>query len=382
MADWSQLPNSLLHRISECLDSSLSGLRIRSVCSWWRSSCCPIPTCHPFPFESLIVSSNNNNKNPLTFTVSKCTLFLVTPPHQPQKQQQQTLQPWLIQIRQDPGGRTKLCYPFNCTPIESSTSHFPQQLDLYELRVTELGHKIFLEVMSTSGSPIFGKVVFVRLGSTFVLLMLVLTIGYFGRLTLGDERLTNFDICTRYSDVCVFKGRLCAVDETGRTVVVGADLSVGLVAEPVFGGVKKFLVHSEGELLLVDKYFVDDNVIDDYDSDGADEAKIPLPYLLRCVRFDVYRLEEDEKKWVQLRSLGDRVLLCGDDDAFSVSVSDLCVGKGNCVIFGDYHSFDIDDPESQMGVFQLDEGRVLPLSDCPGFSKLFWPPPDWVKLQN
>jgi len=61
------------------------------------------------------------------------------------------------------------------------------------------------------------------------------------------------------------------VDKTGRTMMIGSDLDVHLVAEPFIGGDVKLLVESECELLLVDSY----------DSDGDDD-----------VRIDVLRLDE------------------------------------------------------------------------------------------
>ena len=66
------------------------------------------------------------------------------------------------------------------------------------------------------------------------------------------------------------------MDSTGRTVVVGLDKSVALVADPVFGGDKKFLVESDGKLLLVDKYLSFDyqclgpGAFDDDDGGGDD----------------------------------------------------------------------------------------------------------------
>ena len=163
--------------------------------------------------------------------------------------------------------------------------------------------------------------------------------------------------------------------------MVGLDSNLNLVAEGVFGADKKFLVACEGELYLVDKHLSADYQCElgvfDYDDD--DEI-----YELGCeraVRFDVYRLEEEEKRWVEVRSLGDRVLFLGDDCAFSASASDLGVDKGDCVVFRD-DTFNLNALESGLGVFHLDEGRISPLSDYPSFSKLFWPPPDWVGLHG
>jgi len=149
------------------------------------------------------------------------------------------------------------------------------------------------------------------------------------------------------------------VDKIGRTITFGLDDStVQLVAEPFVGragGKVKFLVENEGDLLLVDMY---EYFLFDYLDEDA-------------LRIYVFRLDEKEKKWVCLTSLGDRVLFLGNGCSFSASASDLCVAKGNCVIF-------IDNLKSGKCVFDLDQGRLSPLSDYPEYFNLFWPPPKWI----
>jgi len=84
-----------------------------------------------------------------------------------------------------------------------------------------------------------------------------------------------------------------------------------LVAEPLVGGGRghtAFLVENEGGLLLAG-------------------------FEIGSLRIDLFRLNEKEKEWVKLTSLGDRVLFLGFVCSFSISASDLCVPKVNCVIF-------------------------------------------------
>jgi hypothetical protein len=182
-----------------------------------------------------------------------------------------------------------------------------------------------------------------------------------------------------YTDVCVFNGRPIAVDIIGRTVAVGPDLSLHLVAKPVSVENRKLLVESDGELLLVDMYLKPDSTKCNMhvDGDGVYEFEIESD----VVRFVVFRLDEKEKKWVELTNLGDRVLFLGEDCAFSVSASDLCMENGNCVIFryNVHRLFRL--PELGISVFCLDKRQILPLSDFPCCSKLFWPPPQWVGLR-
>lgn len=167
----------------------------------------------------------------------------------------------------------------------------------------------------------------------------------------------------RLEDICIFKERPYMVHKTGRTATLGPDdLTVQLVAGSLVsgGGDIKFLVESEGDLLLVDIY----------ESIGFDLN----------LMVNVFRLDEKEMRWVNLMSLGDRVLFVGNGCSFSASASDLCVPKGNCVIFIDDAFLNFNFKIIQYGncIFDLDEGRVSPLSDCPEYFNLFWPPPEWI----
>jgi hypothetical protein len=81
----------------------------------------------------------------------------------------------------------------------------------------------------------------------------------------------------------------------------------------------------------------------------------------------VFKLDEKEKKWVKLASIGDRVLFLGWLCSFSVSASDLCVRKRNCVIIMD----NIFNRYCKTSFLDLDDGRLLDLSSYPEYSKLF-----------
>jgi len=86
-----------------------------------------------------------------------------------------------------------------------------------------------------------------------------------------------------------------------------------------------------------------------------------------------------EKKWVEVRNLGDRVLFLGEDCAFSASASELGVENGNCVIFRDDLCGYANANKLENAVFCLDTDAISPLSDSSGYSK-FWPPPEWAGL--
>jgi hypothetical protein len=121
-------------------------------------------------------------------------------------------------------------------------------------------------------------------------------------------------------------------------------------------------VESEGDLLLADVYECIRTGFPGHDP----------------VRIDVFKLNEKEKKWLKLTSLGDRVLFLNFICSFSASASDLCVSKGNCVIFMDNIFTSAMHYGHNTCVLHLDQGRLSSLSDSPEFSDLFWPPPEWI----
>ncbi|AES59279.1 hypothetical protein MtrunA17_Chr1g0151701 [Medicago truncatula] len=172
-------------------------------------------------------------------------------------------------------------------------------------------------------------------------------------------------------DICIFKRRPYAINRIGKTITVGLDdLNAWLVAEPpesdsepLLGGNKKFLVESEGKLLLV--------VIYEFLGFASGDSVFWIK---------VFRLDEKARKWVKLTSLGDRVLFLGNGCLFSASASELSVTKGNCVIFIDDAFLHFNCKNMQYGncVFDLDQRQLTPLSDCPEYFNLFWPPTEWI----
>ncbi|XP_057453141.1 F-box protein SKIP23-like [Lotus japonicus] len=366
--DWSQLPTELLHLISERLDSPLYLLRFRSVCSTWRRSSSPAVTpLHHFPLIFPTLSDDPAS----TVFLSQRTVFLITPPPQ---QPTPTATPLLVQIGQDLSGGTRLFDPL------SSHQHFPfsspRVLDYYHHPVLDLGNVFILHHSipppDYRDSIYKRKVVAAIAGEASILL----TIHDSGKLAFfrsGGDCWTLIPVKQHmpYDDVCVFKGRPCAVNSTGLTVAVGSGPYMEVIAEPVLGGDEKFLVESEGELLMVDKHISStcyEN--DDFDDDGDDGIFVDRFEWSKPVKFDVYRLDEKEKMWVELESLGDRVLFLGHVCAFSASASDLGVRSGNCVVFADLTL------KQGVGVFPLDVGWILLLSDIPDYSRLI----DYSKL--
>ncbi|PNX79979.1 F-box family protein [Trifolium pratense] len=386
--DWSQLHRDILQHISKTLNSEFYQIRFRSVCSSWRSS---IPKNHhhhlnlplKFPIPSDDDSNSNSNSN---FHLSKRNVFLITPP----PNQKQTLHPWLIKIGPDSKQQTHLWHPLSRD--KKLPFHFHDVIDFNQHRVIHLGTEfVFGDLPSSLYRNNIEKIVVFdadtwHIGKGKVSYSVLLTIHVSGKLAIcrcGDERWTVIPgMATPYDDVCVFNGRPFAVDSNGQTVAVGLDLSLEFVAEPVFGGNKKFLVESNGELLLVDKYMISvqhEGFLDDH-GDGVGNYEIGFGRK-RAVKFDVFRLDSMRKKWVEVRNLKDRVLVLGEGCAFSVLALDLGMKNGNCVIYKDEAFRHVHVTGLGVRVFCLDKHRISPLVDVPHYNKLFWPPPEWLKLR-
>ncbi|KAK2440334.1 hypothetical protein QL285_011757 [Trifolium repens] len=367
-ADWSELPKDLLDLISERIDNEIDLIRFRSICSTWRSSTIPIhrhilPFKFPLPKLPFAIDSINNSDTSFCY-LSKRSLFLIKPP-----QQDQTLirRPWLVKITQNSSGKTRLSQSSLISIHKTNTSafHFPHFLDFNQLSVLNLGCEFIVEEnWRYRYDRIYPEKVVVANtchGSKPLALSMIRSYPYLILVSCSDGHCSVFpEVSTFIADICLFKQRIYAVDRIGRTVTVipeEEDSSVHLVAEPlVDSGDMKYLVESEGELLLVDI---------DHDN----------------LRIRVFILDDKGMKWVKLEDLGDRVLFLGDGCSFSASASELCAPKGNCVIFMNNIFFlSYMKMEYGMSIFHLDQGHRLlsPLYRYPEYFKLFWPPPEWI----
>lgn len=328
------------------------------------------------------------------FCLSKRTVYLLSVPHHPRGHIDplQRGSSWLIKAKEDVRNRMKLLNPLSRVEFGPFHKRSPKVLDTSRIRVSELATEFAMQYMTYPplvGGPFIDapniymeKVVFMCLNCTeFV----VLTIHVSGKLAVyksGDKRWSIIsDMPYPYDDVILFKDKFYAVDGHGGTVNVGLDLNLTAIADPVFGGDKKFLVESLGELLLADMYLT---VYADYEGpEDVEPDEINSIMMERTVKFKVYKLDSKKQEWIEVTDLGDRVLFLGEDCTFSASSSDLKTCKGNCIFFTGEFYYSNGDEEAifhgrDIGVFDLVSGRVGSLEDYIGYSELFWPPPKWI----
>ncbi|PNX77770.1 F-box protein [Trifolium pratense] len=400
-ADWSELPTDLLNLISECIDNEIDLIRFRSICSTWRSS--SIPNHHtnilPFKFPLLkyVRSSDsvsdddvsdsiddyefsdsiniNDTKFPFSY-LSKRSIFLIKPQ---QQQQDQTLilRPWLVRITQNSTGKTKIFQPDTVFDSLFPSFHYSNMLDFNELSVLHIGTNFFIDnddftfpdqcydylnPDTVLAVTCHGKKPLVLAALCFVTHRPLLFRGL-------DEIWTPISLSTFYGDICVFKGRIYAVNLFGRTVVVGPESSVQLVAQPIVSGVtQKLLVESEGKLLLVNmcESYPDFFGIDLFELDEKENKWV------RLMDFD-----EKKNEWVKLKDIGDRVLFLASGCSFSAYASELGLPKGNCVVFFDDSVVCCGNLRRGNCVFHLDQDRLSPASEYPEYLNMFQPP-EWI----
>ncbi|XP_059314449.1 F-box protein SKIP23 [Lycium ferocissimum] len=393
MAEWSQLPRELIDLISKHLLTEIDFLRFRSVCSSWRSSVPPKPyLSSPSRFPILPNDGISITENSWGFRLSKSPLYLLHSPNQTTSSNKNN-HGWIVKL-----DRENLLNPLSRSQFKPLPLNFPKILDSSNYPILELCQEYTLQFIKyrpmansiADAGNLYMEKVAVRLEKDgFVLL----TIHVSGKLVMyrsGDIKWEIVDeLSLPYDDVIMKDGNFYAVDNTGKGVLVklscGETPELEVVANSVFGGDKKFLMESCGDLLMVDKYLsigpeddlgYNENVefYEEFDSYMSE----------RTVKFKVYKLDGDMQRWVEVTKLEDRMLFVGDNCTFSVLVSELdsrC--KGNCILFADQNFCSTEDSgglwkNHGIGVFSLENGSIGPVSSFRGYAELFWPPPPWI----
>ena len=298
----------------------------------------------------------------------------------PEPHYQPTNCSWLIKVEEDVPGMAHLVNPLSTSQFKHLPTNFPKTVDFSRFRVSELGQEYVLQYMNRrpSGETDDWSLCKEKVtcshtsnGEDFAML----TIHKSGKLAMfrpGDTRLTIiYDMPSRCDDFIFFNGEFYAVDNTGRTVTVstGSPPVLSLIADSVFGGDKKSLVESNGELLMVDTYFCPG-----------------IRGLMKiAARFKVFKLDQTAHMWVEVESLGDQILFLGEKSTFSAVASEFCGCEGNCIyythtlFFRNGHRYHAN---TTIGIFNLENGNMGPLSSFPDYSKVIWPPPAWAYADN
>ncbi|KAL6345407.1 hypothetical protein AAG906_015890 [Vitis piasezkii] len=326
----------------------------------------------PFPRRLLFMdvvrfpylSHDPDTRNPrVSFSLIESTLYYL----QPLRQTPDSKEALLVKLEEPKPGKVRLMDTLSRRAIQHLPKNFPKVLNTLDFRVREVGKTYGLRFFDVRGKPI------TRFEFKSILITKVIMFSKEGLALwrLGEKKWSLIDDGaekSHFDDVIYYKGRFYAIDYIGRIVVIDADsLKATELASPVHGsrGNHRHFVESFGELFLVDNDIV--SVVPDYP-----------------VHFEVFKFIEEEQKWDWVSGIGDRVLFVDDDRTFSLSSTDFPGFKGNCVYFTEYCFCEEDDdrPGFDAGIFDLEQRIARPLSAFPGYSKIFWPPPAWLRPQR
>ncbi|KAF5751025.1 F-box protein SKIP23 [Tripterygium wilfordii] len=385
MAQWTELPKDLLLLIAKTLETQIDYLRFRSVCPSWRSSAPPKPRAllgHFSVSDNPSTCSNN-------YHVSKRTIYIVELPERTHQNQTPSHQ-WLIKVEEDVSGRMHLLHPLFNSFFKTLPANFPRVMDLLNTRVLQLGDEYVRQCRtnySPSNGPLKGTRQFLHIGKVAFMGLscnndddyVLLGPSSSGGLTMFSSRDNQWtamgDHRLNYVDVTAFHGKFYAIEKRGMTSIIDPccpSKFTSFKSLRLGDDTKQFLVESSGDLLLVDMN-VSAWVRQYWDFKPMDN---------NCIfSFTVFKL--DGQKWEPVKSLGDSVLFLSDYSTFSASASDVSGVQGNCIIFsyGSFMYIEEEDDQSKRSstyIFDLENDNVKCANEKPEYSKLFWPPPDWV----
>ncbi|KAF6177099.1 hypothetical protein GIB67_015974 [Kingdonia uniflora] len=382
MANWSNLPRDLLDHISKLLNFDTDILRFRSVCSSWRLSVSS--PSNRLPNRVTIKPKPDTTRFPDkgAFYLSKRGIYrLSLPEDHPEKASSgSSYNGWLVKVDQDFPGVFRLLNPLSENPIDLLATPFGKNLNLMNFRIDELGKEYVLRYFGEppcayAGDVYLEKVVFSMTppwgGSNGdddgdCVIMTIHVSGKIAIFRFRDNSWTVInDLQYPFDDLIVYKETFYAVDYTGRIVVVNADLTLTEISTSVLSGESgdtKVLVELDGELLMVDRYL---NLGSNVDSSTHDEAGYTTTL------FTVYKFNEANKTWDEVKNLGDdRLLFVGDNCTFSASTCDFSGFQRNSIYFKDKHT----SREDCISVFHLEDGSVGPYMT---YNQLCSPPPSW-----
>ncbi|XP_062102726.1 F-box protein SKIP23-like [Humulus lupulus] len=361
IAQWSDLPNELLEIIIDNLHTKTDHTRFRSVCESWRSSALPHQNSVVLPPKVPYLGPPHLRESSLLLTES--TVYHLSPPEigSMASTSNSSLWGWIVKIKesQQLGQQPQphLINPLSPLRVHPLPDSFPKVLNSLQFRVSEVTKSYALQFSNLNYKVALNP------NHDFPSLMTVAT-GVLWHLKLGQDRWTAIDdtvsqLC--YEDVTLYRGKFCAVDEFGRAVVVdSAALKITEIASAIPGGAgdKKNLVDFNGELLLVDRYLTKEHNYM-YDINGGRSTSS-----VKVEEFRLYFLKLDQKKWIEVETLGDQILFLGEDCSYTISAKSFGGCRGNCIIYSDPH----------FKVYNLDDRRIVPVTQHPEYTNIFNPP--------
>ncbi|CAK7330573.1 unnamed protein product [Dovyalis caffra] len=393
-SQWSSLPSDLLFNVANILNTRIDLLCLRAVCNSWRSSL-PLPPKPPLLKLPFPIDPNNPNLNPNRlgyFALIETITYSLEPINKEPKRT------WLIKLQESESGNVIFKDPLARYPVVG-TNRLPKVLNLLDYRVKEISRGYYVEFVEQGNTPFPSIFVnemkscisikqvavsssFDKFGDDGFVAMVIYNGGKLALWRMGDKKWTNVNDIHEgsvYDSVAYRNGKFYAIGVNGLTIRIDpAKTSLEIMevasAKPLSGfghGDKfKYLVMWFSDLFLIEKYHED--LFYWLDSDDEDDYHI---------KFKIYKMNEEECDWIEVGGLKDAVLFLGDGCSFFVWAKDFAWWKGKCICFLDYlfMGSGSDSPGSEAGIFDFEDGISRRLSKFSSRSKLFWPPPTWLK---
>ncbi|KAK2418190.1 hypothetical protein QL285_040412 [Trifolium repens] len=366
----SMLLEELLVVISKKLDTTIGVVRFRSICSLWRSLLPPPPTSHNLCIRhskySLLqtkiyrIEPSPHDHNPTTSSPSNKGLIIKV-------------------FKNSESSKLHLYDLFTNERIQIKETN-EKVLNLLNFRVVELFE---LYTQSHSENDIKLKCVAFHNPCNVCKVCKVILFSIEDRRmvfalhnnkeikvsSIGESEDVTFtlkDDCGEnkyFDDIIHYKGQIYVVDKMGTVFWVNA-FTLELVQfspKNMYYCVenrhikhisvnsnfnKKQLVEYGGSLYVVDLYV-------------NDERYYKRGYFLKAVFVEVYKLDQEWGKWLEVKDLGDVSFVLGRDSNFALLAQDYYGCEGNCIYF--YH-------ESKVSCFNLKNSE-------PKLADIFWPSP-------
>ncbi|OIS98264.1 PREDICTED: F-box protein SKIP23-like [Nicotiana attenuata] len=352
MIPWSDLPKELVERIGKFLDTHIDVLRFRAVCTTWRSSLPPFKNSPPLPLKIPfpLLNLNPDTAKPEFYHLIDSTVYLFQPPDGAAPTANSSCKGWLIKVIKTADGKLRVLNPLTDRLIKDLPDNMPKVLNLLDFRVSQVCKSYHVQSLNNSrlsyGDYDVGYVRKILLltnhaeSETNNFSIMAIDRGdslYY--INLGDEKWTRLKNASCFIvDIIVYKGNFYAVDRYGETIKFDNSFNETNVASRLsYGGRKKRLVESCGQLFLVDTIL------------GVDKNTNAACPDWNIVEIKMYRLDEEQHEWIEVVTLGDRILFACNDCCFSVSSHDFDDCRGNCIYYVNGWEYYDDESDDDLG---------------------------------
>ncbi|XP_015889789.4 putative F-box protein At1g65770 [Ziziphus jujuba] len=389
IVNWAELPKEMCASIGKHLDNGIDVLRFRSVCKSWRSSIPPVQNTVPLPLPLEF-------PGPRAFTtvrLSQPKIYHLQPPlqdYQTPTSNPSPSQGWLVKLEESLfSGKMRSLDPISNCQIHDFPPASAKALNLLDFRVAELIRSYALEFFFHVGFDfVFAVKVAVLSHNSWstnnFAQCAIMYVGLLGFWKLGETKWSFIDgEKFFYHDVVSYNGKFYAIDKLGSAYWIDPSLNAIQFSPPLpdldgLNRKQKHLIESCGDLYLVDRFLDKERLAKDSDPDldGYVDDDHFLGYFVnynldaRAFSFKVYKLEmeQDCRRWVEVKKLGDRAFFLCSDCSFSISAKEFGGFKRNCIYFSNASVMRSASYKCQ--VFDLDDGTISSLD----YSEFFCPP--------